>query len=68
MDALERIARIFEVLESGKPLALTNLAKRTEMHYWTIQKYVDLIVDIQSRPQIEKIETESTVLVRLKQD
>jgi len=69
MDAAQRIALIFEVLESGKSLTLTNLAKRTKMHYWTIQKYIDLIIDIQKRPQLEKIESESTVvLVRLKKD
>ena len=65
MNALERISLIFEVLDSGKPLTLTNLATRTKMHYWTIQKYVDLIVEIQNRPRLEKIESESTVLVRL---
>ena len=69
MNAAERIALIFKVLESGKPLTLTNLAKRTNMHYWTVQKYVDLILDIQNRPWLEKIESESkVVLVRVKKD
>jgi predicted transcriptional regulator len=69
MDAAERVDLIFKALESEKPLTLTNLAKRSGMHYWTIQKYVNLILDIQNRPRLEKIESESTVvLVRLKKD
>ena len=65
----ERIENIFRViLEAERPLSLTHLAKRTGMHYWTAQRYIDLIVDIQNRPRLEKIEAESTVLVRLEKE
>lgn len=64
----DRIEKIFNILELGLPLSLTTLAKRTNMHYQTVQQYIDLIIDIQSRPRLEKIASERTVLVRLEND
>ncbi|MFQ5821573.1 MAG: hypothetical protein ACE5I5_16440 [Candidatus Heimdallarchaeota archaeon] len=64
----DRVEKIFNILELGRPLSLTTLAKRTNMHYQTAQQYIELIVDIQSRPRLEKIESERTVLVRLEKD
>jgi len=62
----DRVEKIFKALESGKPLTLTSLAKHAKMHYWTAQQYVDLILEIQNRPRLEKIEAESkVVLVRV---
>lgn len=61
----DRVEKIFNILETGRPLSLTTLSKRAKMHYWTAQQYIDLIVNIQNRPRVEKIESERTVLVRL---
>lgn len=63
----ERIEKIFTLL-SKKPQVLTNLAKLAGMHYWTTHEYIDLIIDIQNRPQVEKITAGKTVIVRLRED
>ena len=61
----DRVAKIFQViLESDHPVSLTTIAKGAGIHYRTAQQYIDLIVDIQKRPKLEKIESERTVLVR----
>ena len=64
---LERVNKIFNVL-ANQPQSLTNLAKLSHMHYWTVQEYVDLIIEIQNRPRLEKIESARTVLVRIRED
>ena len=63
----ERIEKIFNVL-STKPQSLTNLAKLTNMHYRTVKEYIEMIIDVQNRPRLEKIESARTVLVRIRED
>ena len=63
----EKIARIFEILERG-PLSMTKLAKLAKMHHETAMHFVDMAIYIQNQPIIEKIVSERTILVRLRQD
>ncbi|MFQ5818876.1 MAG: hypothetical protein ACE5I5_02715 [Candidatus Heimdallarchaeota archaeon] len=64
---LERVRKIFKVLAT-QPQALSSLAKLTNMHYWTVQEYVDMIIEIQNSSRLEKIESARTVLVRIRED
>ncbi len=60
-----RVEKIFKILET-QPQSLTKLAKLTGMNYRTIQEYIDMIIDIQNRPRLEKIKSARTVLVRIR--
>lgn len=44
---------------------LSIVVKHAGMHYRTAQQYIDVIIEIQNRPRLEKIESARTVLVRL---
>ena len=63
----ERIEKIFALLIE-KPRSLTEIVKLTGMHYATVQEYIDMIIDIQQRPQVEKITTGKTTIVRIRKD
>jgi hypothetical protein len=64
MKPSERIEKIFDLL-AEKPRSLSEIVKLTGMHYWTVQEYIDMIIDIQHRPQIEKIDTGKTTIARV---
>ncbi len=64
---LERIEKIFALL-AEKPRSLTEIVKLTGMHYRTVQEYVDMILDIQQRPRMEKIDTGKTTIVRIQEE
>ena len=66
MKPSERIEKIYSLL-AEKPRSLSEIVKLTGMHYWTVQEYIDLIIDIQHRPQVEKIETGKTTIVRIRE-
>ncbi len=61
-----KIDRIFKILEK-KPRSLSTLAKMAGMHYYTAGEYIDLIIAIQNRPKVEKITTNGTVIVRIRE-
>ena len=63
----EKIERIFEILERG-PHSMTKLAKLAKIHYETAIVYVDMAIFIQNQPKLEKITSERTTLVRIRQD
>ena len=60
----ERIENIYGLL-AEKPRSLTEIVKLTGMHYATVQEYIDMIIDIQQRPRVEKITTGRTTIVRI---
>jgi len=62
-----KIEKIFEALKE-KPRSLSTLAKLAGMHYYTASEYVDLIIAIQSNPKLEKIATDGTVIIRIRED
>jgi len=64
---LERVRKIFVAL-SDQPLSLSTLAKKARIHYYTVEEYVDMIIEIQNSPKLEKIESTRTVLVRLREE
>jgi lambda repressor-like predicted transcriptional regulator len=64
---LERVKKIFNAL-TKKPLSLSALAKQAGIHYYTAEEYVDMIIEIQNSPRLEKIESTRTVLVRLQEN
>jgi len=61
----EKIERIFKILEERGPLSMTKLAKLAKMHPETVINYVDMAIYIQKNPNIERIASERTTLVRL---
>lgn len=61
---LERVQKIFKAL-ADQPLSLSTLAKHAGIHYYTAEEYVDMIIEIQNSPRLEKIESARTVLVRV---
>lgn len=61
---LDKVRKIFDVLGT-QPLSLSTLAKQVGMHYYTLQGYIEMIIEIQQAPPLEKIESARTVLVRL---
>ena len=63
----ERIEKIFALL-AEKPRSITEIVKLSGMHYRTVQEYIDVIIDIQKRPRMEKIDTRKTVIVRLQEE
>jgi len=65
MKPSERIEKIFTLL-AEKPHSLSEIVKTTGMHYWTVQEYIDMIIDIQQRPQVEKIDTGKTTIALLR--
>ena len=67
MKPSERIEKIFTLL-AEKPRSLSEIVKLTGMHYWTVQEYIDMIIDIQKRPRMEKIDTGKTTIARLREE
>jgi len=63
---IEKVRKIFEKL-GAQPLSLSTLAKQVNMHYYTVQEYIEMIIEIQQAPNLEKIESTRTVLVRLQE-
>ena len=66
-QTIEKVRKIFDVL-SGQPLSLSTLAKQTNMHYYTTQQYIEMIIEIQNLPRLEKIATNGTTIVRLREE
>ena len=63
----ERVEKIFGLL-AEKPRSLTEIVKETGMHYDTVQEYVSMIIDIQKRPPMEKIDTGKTTIVHIREN
>jgi len=68
-DPLETIGRIERtLLESGRPMSISRLSKKTGLHYTTVKRYVMLLESIKKMPLIEVIGGEGTTLVRLERN
>ena len=63
----DKVKKIFDQLKEG-PMALTALSKAVGMNYQTCIAYIDMILDIQARPRVEKISSGKTTLVRLQKE
>ena len=64
---IEKVRKIFKQLHDG-PMALTTLSKAVGMNYQTCVAYIDMILEIQAQPRIEKISSGKTTLVRLPEE
>ena len=62
----DKVKEIFDQLQKG-PIALTALSKSVGMNYQTCIAYIDMILEIQAQPQVEKISSGKTTLVRLQE-
>ena len=68
-DPLETIGKIERTLiETGKPISISKLAKKTKLHYTTVKRYVTLLESVKKMPVIEVIGGEGTTLVRLERN
>lgn len=68
-DAMQVIGKIERtLLETGKPMSINKLAKKTGLHYTTVKRYVTLLESVKKMPSIETISGEGVTLVRLERD
>lgn len=68
-NPLQAIGKIEKtLLETGRPLSLSKLAKKTGLHYTTVKRYVTLLESVKKMPTVEVIGTEGVTLVRLERD
>lgn len=68
-DPIQVIGKIERtLLEVGKPMSISKLAKKTGLHYTTVKRYVALLESVKKMPFIETIGGEGITLVRLERD
>jgi DNA-binding transcriptional regulator YhcF (GntR family) len=68
-DPIQAIGKIERaLLETGKPMSISKLAKKTGLHYTTVKRYVALLESVKKMPSIETIGGEGITLVRLERD
>ena len=61
---IEKVRKIFDQLQEGT-IALTALSKAVGMNYQTCVAYVEMILDIQAQPRVEKITSGKTTLTAM---
>ena len=63
---IDKVRKIFDQLQEGT-IALTTLSNAVGMNYQTCVAYIDMILDIQAQPRVEKISSGKTTLIRLQE-
>ncbi len=65
-DPLSIIEEMFSCLEEGRPFSINEMAKKTGIHNITIRRYVRIIERVKSKPKIEIIKTNHSIILRTK--